>query len=99
MGCNCCHVTYPFCNADRWLTPVSCSVASQDPICTPRTNRYHTCGIRRYFTSLKLSQFVERRRWWPYAREGIAETSVLAGDEPCQGEAIRDATARFNALQ
>src|SRR5262249_902210 len=40
MGCNCCHVTYPFCNADRWLTPVSCSFASQDPICTPRTNRY-----------------------------------------------------------
>jgi DDE superfamily endonuclease len=31
--------------------------------------------------------------------ESIAETAVFAGDEPCWGEAICYATARFNALQ
>ena len=31
--------------------------------------------------------------------ESIAETAVFAGDEPCHGEAIRYATARFNVLQ
>jgi len=34
-----------------------------------------------------------------FTAEGIAETSVFASDEPCQGEAIRYATAKFNALQ
>jgi len=30
--------------------------------------------------SLNLSQFVEGRRWWPWAREDLEEVRVFAGD-------------------
>jgi hypothetical protein len=49
--------------------------------------------------SLNFSQFVEGRRWWPWAREGIKETHVFAGDEPCIGEEIHRVSSRFDALQ
>ena len=47
---------------------------------------------------LNLEQFVEGRRWWPWAREGIAEVRVFAGDEPCHREGTGRA-ARFYTLQ
>src|SRR5215813_10596527 len=50
-------------------------------------------------TSLNLSQFVEGRRWWPWAREGREAAYVFAGDEPCTGEEICRASARFYVLQ
>ncbi|MFL5588926.1 MAG: hypothetical protein ACJ8DI_14915 [Ktedonobacteraceae bacterium] len=49
--------------------------------------------------SLNFSQFVAGRRWWPWAREGLEEARGFAGDEPCYGEEIRRASARFYALQ
>jgi len=49
--------------------------------------------------SLNLEQFVEGLRWWPWAREGLEEVHVFAGDEPCTGEAKHRASARFDALQ
>jgi len=53
------------------------------------------CSHRGKVDTLNFSQFVEGRKWYPCARDGIAETSVFAGDEPCRAEAIRYATARF----
>jgi hypothetical protein len=52
-----------------------------------------------YYTSLNLSQFVEGRRWWPWAREGREEAHVFTGDEPCTGEERHRVSARFDALQ
>jgi len=49
--------------------------------------------------TLNLSQFVEGRRGWPWAREGREEAHVFAGDEPCTAEEICRASARFDALQ
>jgi hypothetical protein len=49
--------------------------------------------------SLNFSQFVADRRWWPWAREGLEEARGFAGDEPCHGEEICRASARFYALQ
>jgi hypothetical protein len=48
---------------------------------------------------LNFSQFVEGRRWWPWARKGLEAARVFAGAEPCHGEEIRHASARFYALQ
>src|SRR5215831_5025589 len=50
-------------------------------------------------SSLNFSQFVEGRRWWPWAREGLKEAHVFAGDEPCTGEETSRAAARFDARQ
>ena len=36
--------------------------------------------VRPFAQSLNLSQFVEGRRWWPWAREDLAEVRVFAGD-------------------
>src|SRR5215831_2708492 len=47
--------------------------------------------------SLNLSQFVEGRRWCPWAREGLEEAHVFAGDEPGNGEEIHHASTRFYA--
>src|SRR2546421_11422773 len=47
--------------------------------------------------SLNLSQFVEGRRGWTWAREGREEAHVFAGDKPCPGEEIHRASARFDA--
>ena len=49
--------------------------------------------------SLNFSQFVECRSWWPWAREGRETAYAFAGDEPCTGEEIGRASARFDALQ
>ena len=49
--------------------------------------------------SLNLSQFVEGRKWWPWAREGLEEARVCAGHKPCIGEEIRRIPARLYALQ
>jgi hypothetical protein len=49
--------------------------------------------------ALNFEQFVEGRRWWPWAREGLEEARVVAGDEPCNGEERRRASVRFDALQ
>jgi hypothetical protein len=49
--------------------------------------------------SLNFSQFVEGRRWWPWAREGLEEVRVFAGDEPCNGAERCRASARLYALQ
>src|SRR4030095_883285 len=46
-----------------------------------------------------FEQFVEGRRWWPWAREALSEAYVFAGDAPCTGEEIYRASARFYALQ
>jgi hypothetical protein len=49
-----------------------------------------------------LAQFLavcRRSKVVAMSPESIAETAVFAGDEPCWGEAICYATARFNALQ
>jgi hypothetical protein len=48
---------------------------------------------------LNFSQFVEGRRWGPWVREGLEDADVVAGGEPCIGEAIHRASARFYALQ
>src|SRR5215471_18823690 len=49
--------------------------------------------------SLNFSQCVEGRRWWLWAREGLEEAYVFAGDAPCHGEETRRAPARCDALQ
>src|SRR5262245_48189621 len=49
--------------------------------------------------SLNFSQFVEGRRWWPWAREGREAAYVFAGDEPCTGEEIGCASASIDELQ
>jgi hypothetical protein len=46
---------------------------------------------------LNLSQFGEGRRWCPWVQGGIEEAGVCAGDQPCNGEEIRRASARFDA--
>ena len=56
-------------------------------------------GAIAFVGSLNLSQFVEGRRWWPWAREGHEAAYVFAGDEPGTGEEISRASARFDALQ
>jgi hypothetical protein len=65
------------------------------PTCCP--NRH--CPARGQTGTLNVSPFVEGRRWWPWAGEGLAEARICAGDEPCHGEEIRRAFARFDALQ
>jgi len=54
---------------------------------------------KNYYPSLNFSQFVEGRRWCPWARAGLEEVRVFAGDEPCNGEERCRALARFYALQ
>jgi hypothetical protein len=49
--------------------------------------------------SLNFSQFVEGWSWGPWAREGLEEAYVFAGDPPCTGEEIYRPSARFYALQ
>src|SRR5436309_8591613 len=49
--------------------------------------------------SLNFSQFVEGRRWCPWAREGLEKARVFASDEPCNSEEIHRTSARFDALQ
>jgi predicted Zn-ribbon and HTH transcriptional regulator len=49
--------------------------------------------------SLNLSQFVEGRRWWPWAREDLAEVRVFAGDGLCNGEKMVSFSASVYALQ
>jgi transposase-like protein len=56
-------------------------------------------NFRQHNASLNFAQFVERRRWWPWAREGHAEAHVFAGDAHCHGGKRCRATARFDALQ
>lgn len=55
--------------------------------------------LQRFYGSLNFSQFVEGRRWGPWAREGSEEAYVFAGEAPCHGGEICRATARFDALQ
>jgi hypothetical protein len=43
--------------------------------------------------TLNFEQFVEGRRWCPWAREGLEEARVFAGDAPCHGEKIGRASA------
>jgi hypothetical protein len=47
----------------------------------------------------QFQQFVEGRKWRPWAREGREAAYVFAGDEPCTREEICRASARFDALQ
>ena len=49
--------------------------------------------------SLHFSQCVEGRTWGPWARGGIEEARVFAGDQLCNGEEIRHVPARFDARQ
>src|SRR6266568_1313674 len=49
--------------------------------------------------TLNFSQCVEGRRWWPGAREGLAEARVCAGDAPCNGEERRRTSTRCDARQ
>src|SRR4030095_98067 len=44
-----------------------------------------------YGRSLNFWQCVERRRWCPWAREGLEEARVFAGDEPrpWRGDTLR----------
>src|SRR5262249_43463900 len=46
-----------------------------------------------------VSQCVEGRRWCPWAREGLEEARVFAGDAPCHGEEIYRVPARIYARQ
>jgi hypothetical protein len=49
-----------------------------------------------------LAQFLavcSRSKVVAMSPESIAETAVFAGDEPCHGEEIRYAPARFSVLQ
>jgi hypothetical protein len=48
-----------------------------------------------FFLSLNFSQFVEGRRWWSWAREGLKEAYVFAGDAPYTGEETYRASTRF----
>jgi len=50
-------------------------------------------------TSLNLEQFVEGRKRCLWAREAIDEAHVVAGDELCNDEERRRASARFYAPQ
>ena len=63
------------------------------------TNKYLQIVYPRKLWALNLSQFVEGRRWCPWAREGIEEVRVFAGDEPCHREETHRASARLYALQ
>jgi len=49
--------------------------------------------------SLNFSQAVESRRWCQWARGGVEEARVFAGDQSCHGEEIRRTSARVDALQ
>ena len=49
--------------------------------------------------SLNFEPCVEGRRWYPWAREGLEATRVVAGDEPRNGAEIRRISARFDARQ
>jgi hypothetical protein len=61
----------------------------------------HALGLRERGNawSLNVSQCVEGRRWYASAREGLEETHVFAGDEPCHGEERRRASTRIDARQ
>src|SRR6266581_5056006 len=61
----------------------------QDSQTTPHPNN----------ASLNFSQCVEGRRWGPWARAGIEAARVVAGTEPCHGEELHRAAARFYARQ
>ena len=59
-------------------------------------------AVVRYLPVTLTAQFLavcSRSKVVAMSPESIAETAVFAGDEPCWGEAICYATARFNALQ
>ena len=49
--------------------------------------------------SLNLSQFVEDRMGYPWARGDIEEARVFAGDQPHNGEEVRRASSRFDVRQ
>jgi hypothetical protein len=74
------------------------------------TQTFMSHGNEMICQTVTLSGYAERpkvadtvieagRRWWPWAREGLSEAHVFAGDEPCTGEEIYRAFARFYALQ
>jgi hypothetical protein len=72
--------------------------SSPDEICASPPDQL--IGLARPLsTTLSFSQFVEGCGWCPWAREGVEEARVFAGDELCHGEEIRRASARFDALQ
>src|SRR5713101_1599890 len=50
-------------------------------------------------TSIKVWQFVEGRRWCPWAGGGFEKARVCAGDQSCHGEERRCASARCDARQ
>jgi hypothetical protein len=58
----------------------------------------HAQGGRK-FSSLNFSQFVEGRRWYLWAQEGLEEARVFAGDESGHRQEIHCAPARCYALQ
>jgi hypothetical protein len=59
------------------------------------------CGAPRKVKGypLNVEQFGEGRRWCPWARGGLKEAHVFAGDQPCNGEETHPVRARFDALQ
>src|SRR6266849_9439087 len=63
---------------------------------------YHASLSAGSASQTRVAQFIavcRRSKRWPWAREGLEEARVFAGDEPCNGEEIRRAPARFYALQ
>jgi len=65
--------------------------------------RIEAVGVAPYGTvkiaPLNLSQFVEGRRWWSWAREDLEEVRVFAGDGLCNGEKMVSFSASVYALQ
>ncbi len=59
------------------------------------------CGAPRKVKGypLNLEQFGVGRRWCPWARGGLKEAHVFAGDQPCNGEETHHVLASFDALQ
>jgi len=48
---------------------------------------------------LHFLQLGESRRLWPWVREGLEETRICAGDEPCHNEERRHASTQWYARQ
>jgi hypothetical protein len=55
--------------------------------------------LRAHDTLLDFYQFIEGRRWWTYARQGIEETRLSTGDGLGNGEEIRSASASVDTRQ
>jgi hypothetical protein len=71
---------------------------AQETAFTPTLFLAFEWGVNKW-KPFNFSQFVEGRRWCPWAREGIEEARVFAGDEACNGEESHRTPARFYALQ